>query len=853
VSKRWLAVVAALALVAAAPIAADASTPRAARAARTQRVPLDAASPWPEMRHDSHNTGFSPIVDRYRGGRPWAFATAGSIFATPVIGADGTIYIGSADHSFYAIAPDGRLRWRLKTGGLIDAAAALSAYSRKLGSTPLTFGSADDRLYHVTTPRHGRPRVLWRFRASVPPVKGQRVDWWEGNVAVGPGGDLYAGNTGGTAYALRPDGKRVWTFTAGNSIWTTPAFTGDGSSIWGSLDFHIYRLSPSGTRAWSTAVPGYVVSSPAIGSDGTIYVGSFDSDLDALDPRTGAIRWSFATTDHIYASPALGRNRAGRTDGIYIASVDGSVYALTPGGRLRWRFDTGAPIRSSPVIGQAPGPGHHEIVYVGSSNGTLYALDAATGRRRWSYDTTPSDRFLRVRNNLNGSPALGRTGVYIGSEAGDVYYVPYDYCLHRRNPRCSTDPTSDLGASLDRIFGVDVGGNILPSRGPIATAPATVINLRLIVRGHGQTVNAAMLSPANLVHARPAFRFTTEESGDGHYLYVVPDGFLAPDTRYRLRIDGTYTDNGAHMGNFNPRGSPAGSVHQTITLQTTRPPDRLPLHVGARAVSAMTISHISVPMPPFLASVNQVGFDSYDWIASTIARTRHRVLLWVTGARRGPHGQEEVDPKSAFGFPLAGRYQGGSVILQDPNVSLTFSFGRVPLDRFELRGVLRANLSFAPNASLYAQTVCASVPNYGPELTFTGICNPKGVLAASGTFESAAYHGSANRRPAGVHASSVTLTRPTATTSGSATVTLGGARLPNPSRHVAAILLTNAATDTPVQVDYRPETSESTNAGGAIDGVHLTLPAGTRLPNHVRAYVIVDAFAISRTKVLSER
>jgi len=79
---------------------------------------------------------------------------------------------------------------------------------------------------------------------------------------------------------------------------------------------------------WSTFVPGYVVSSPAIGSDGTVYVGSFDSKLYALDPATGTVRWSFATTDHVYASPALGVDSRGRTDAIYIASTDGHVYRL---------------------------------------------------------------------------------------------------------------------------------------------------------------------------------------------------------------------------------------------------------------------------------------------------------------------------------------------------------------------------------------------------------------------------------------------------------------------------------------------------------------------------------------------
>ncbi len=214
-------------------------------------------------------------------------------------------------------------------------------------------------------------------------------------------------------------------------------------------------------RTWSTIVPGYVVSSPAIGSDGSVYVGAFDSRLCALDPATGAVRWSFKTSDAIYSSPALIQNASGGTEAIVIASTDGSVYALTPAGRLLWRYDTGAPVRSSPAIGLAPAGAGHEIVYVGSSNGRLYAINAGAGTLRWVCDTTARNPYLRVRNNLNGSPALGSTGVYIGGEDGDVQYVPYDYCLHRRDPRCATLPGPALAANLDRVFPVDVGGNIV--------------------------------------------------------------------------------------------------------------------------------------------------------------------------------------------------------------------------------------------------------------------------------------------------------------------------------------------------------------------------------------------------------
>ena len=82
------------------------------------------------------------------------------------------------------------------------------------------------------------------------------------------------------------------------------------------------------------------------------------------------------------------------------------------------------------------------------------------------------------------------------------------------------------------------------------------------------------------------------------------------------------------------------------------------------------------------------------------------------------------------------------------SVEYVSSFGAVPLRSFSLRGQLGPDLRFAPAANLYAETVCATVPNYGPELTFTGICNPKGVLAASGTFVSNGYRGTANVRPA---------------------------------------------------------------------------------------------------------
>ncbi len=188
---------------------------------------------------------------------------------------------------------------------------------------------------------------------------------------------------------------------------------------------------PPERSAGAAARLGFIAASAAIGSDGTVYIGSFDSNLYALEPDTGRVRWKFPAQDHIYSSAALGSDASGNTNAIYFGSADGNLYALRPDGKLLWKYDTGAPIRSSPAIGLAPDGS--EIVYFGSGNGKLYALNAADGSLRWAYDTTPDDPELKDRNDLNGSPALGRTGVYIGGEHGFVCYVPYDYPLHAKD------------------------------------------------------------------------------------------------------------------------------------------------------------------------------------------------------------------------------------------------------------------------------------------------------------------------------------------------------------------------------------------------------------------------------------
>jgi hypothetical protein len=253
-----------------------------------------------------------------------------------------------------------------------------------------------------------------------------------------------------------------------------------------------------------------------------------------------------------------------------------------------------------------------------------------------------------------------------------------------------------------------------------------------------------------------------------------------------------------------------------------------------------------------LPSVNQIGIDSYDMIAGTIARSRPnrrgegRLLLWVIGGRRDRNGVLRPDPNGNFQFPLSGTYRRTALALGSQDLSLQFSFGSVPLRLFDVRGQMAPDLAMRPGAGIYSETNCADVPNYSAQLRIAGVCNAQDTLAASGTLLTGAYGShAANHRPSGVRLTSLQLTPPGPNAPGTALATLAlahGKRYPA-SKHVGSILLTGPGGEV-VPLDYRSATSPVTDARGNLRGIRLTIPAGTQFPSSVRAYAILDVFPL---------
>ncbi|MCC6747291.1 MAG: PQQ-binding-like beta-propeller repeat protein [Deltaproteobacteria bacterium] len=110
--------------------------------------------------------------------------------------------------------------------------------------------------------------------------------------------------------------------------------------------------------------------------------------------------WSYEPGMTVWSSPSLGAVRGDAL--LFIGSYDRSVYALEAAtGKKRWRFVTGGPVYGTPTL-------HREVLYVASTDRSVYALDAHDGRRLWSHSVVP------YRPTLGGArlaaPAVGRLG-----------------------------------------------------------------------------------------------------------------------------------------------------------------------------------------------------------------------------------------------------------------------------------------------------------------------------------------------------------------------------------------------------------------------------------------------------------
>jgi len=390
-----------------------------------------AETSWPTYRGDFKRTGRSALNGPSTNQLRWVFSTGlaekeGGIETDPVIGPDGTVYIGANNGIFYALNPaDGSVRWTFPTAFDIFAIYSSPTVDRQ---GVVYFGAKDGHIYALRAPKRGiLGELIWSLNL------GTTI---QTSPAFTPDGTLVIGADDWAYYGITPpragSGPKIkWRFQTQGTLITSPTIDADGTVFVASMDGKVYALEPPKEAGqpvkirWSFASgarddKGGFENAPALDNDGVLYIGGNDGILYAIDTKSGKVRWTFDgvaragyKTYAIFSSAAIGPDRT-----IYFGGKNGDLYAIREqrgffrtGAEVVWRYRLGAGIQSSPLLG-ADG-----VVYIGDERGTFHAVKPPDSGEwaapLWKYST---------KGILISSPAIAADGtLYEGSMDGKLY------------------------------------------------------------------------------------------------------------------------------------------------------------------------------------------------------------------------------------------------------------------------------------------------------------------------------------------------------------------------------------------------------------------------------------------------
>jgi outer membrane protein assembly factor BamB len=163
------------------------------------------------------------------------------------------------------------------------------------------------------------------------------------------------------------------------------------------------------------------------------------------------LQWRFATGGAVVSSPVMANGV------VYVGSGDGKLYAIdAERGVARWSVEAGSAVQSSPAVAD-------EVVYAVNRDGVLIAVGAEQGRELWRFATGPERPWPWGHESGDyfvSSPAIAGDLVLLGAADGWVY------ALARRTGRLrwKHDTGARIRASVavadGRVFAGTAGGRL---------------------------------------------------------------------------------------------------------------------------------------------------------------------------------------------------------------------------------------------------------------------------------------------------------------------------------------------------------------------------------------------------------
>jgi len=300
------------------------------------------------------------------------------------------------------------------------------------------------------------------------------------------------------ASAADPDGDPlhyVWTSTAGaisgtgaSVAWLAPSTVGvyaldcvvSDSSYTLRRSLSVSVVQP-GTAKWDYALDAQVLGlSRGTGPDGTVYLTDLDHTLYAISSG-GSLKWRFSDDDldnfNFAPVPA--------PDGtVYAVAASTKIYAIAADGSVKW----GPSVLPAGVVNDSPVIGPNGELYVVNDQGSMFVLDGATGQMSSTFTALSGIPFR---------PAIGTDGtIYVVDGSGDLY---------------AAGAASGLGTAKASLSGID--------NAPVPASDGTLYWTA------GKTLNALAAS-GGAKWGPVSFRSIYDDPviGTDGYLYLYDDG-----------------------------------------------------------------------------------------------------------------------------------------------------------------------------------------------------------------------------------------------------------------------------------------------------------------------------------------
>ena len=401
----------------------------ASSAAPVDEAPADG---WPMFRGCLASTGRSaatltlPLEER------WQRRFEKSAFeATPVV-ADGMIYVGDLDGTFYALALEsGQTVWTFKTESGFTSAAAVSGDA----AVPLVVVGDGSGVVRAFDCRSGK--VQWEYET-------------DGEISGGPtivpdptAAQVLIGSQDASLSCLSlADGKLLWKHSIGDQIRCSPTVAG-GHVFLAGCDGKLHVLdAKTGETKGAVPIDGPTGTTPAAVGD-CVFFGTEGGSFFAIDFHKNSLAWKGQAT----AKGQAYRSSAAIADGVAIVGSRGKAieaFSLLDGSPA-WRTPTRGRVDASPVVVMAEIPDAPRalgkpsscktslIAIVGDSAGKIIALHAADGALAWEFD---------AGSGFSASPAVAAGQLVMASDDGTIW------CFQQPQ----ADPKRSSGSVLPQSF-----------------------------------------------------------------------------------------------------------------------------------------------------------------------------------------------------------------------------------------------------------------------------------------------------------------------------------------------------------------------------------------------------------------